>query len=95
MDSLLVKAGGWFALAFLAFVAMVLAADGGFAVHMMLVMMACLIALWVTISNADYTAIGRGILNAPADPGQYDDDPIRWGVIATLFWGMAGFAVGL
>ena len=28
-------------------------------------------------------------------PGAYDDDPIRWGVIATLFWGTAGLAAGL
>jgi cytochrome c oxidase cbb3-type subunit 1 len=95
MDNLLVKAGGWLVLVFLAFIAMVMAVDGGFAVHMGVIMAACLIALFVTISKADYTAIGRGILNAPADPGKYDDDPIRWGVIATLFWGMAGFAVGL
>jgi len=95
MDKLLVKAGGWLLLVFLAFVAMVLAVDGGFAVHMAIIMIACLIALWVTVSKADYAAIGRGILKAPADPGKYDDDPIRWGVIATLFWGMAGFAVGL
>ena len=95
MDNLLVKTGGWLALVFLAFLAMVMAADGGFAVHMGIIMAAGLIALWVTISKADYTAIGRGILNAPADPGKYDDDPVRWGVIATLFWGMAGFAVGL
>jgi cytochrome c oxidase cbb3-type subunit 1 len=95
MDKLLVKAGGWLLLVFLAFVAMVLAVDGGFAVHMAIIMIACLIALWVTVSKADYAAIGRGILKAPADPGKYDDDPVRWGVIATLFWGMAGFAVGL
>eukprot|EP01013_Petalomonas_cantuscygni_P026480 TRINITY_DN4884_c0_g3_i2.p1 TRINITY_DN4884_c0_g3~~TRINITY_DN4884_c0_g3_i2.p1 ORF type:complete len:553 (+),score=101.75 TRINITY_DN4884_c0_g3_i2:11-1669(+) len=95
MDNLLVKAGGWLALVFLAFIAMVLAVDGGFAVHMGIILIACLIALWVTVSKADYAAIGRGILKAPADPGKYDDDPIRWGVIATLFWGMAGFAVGL
>jgi len=95
MDNLLVKAGGWLALVFLAFIAMVLAVDGGFAVHMGIILVACLIALWVTISKADYAAIGRGILKAPADPGKYDDDPVRWGVIATLFWGMAGFAVGL
>jgi len=95
MDNLLVRAGGWLLLVFLAFVAMVMAVDGGFAVHMGIIMAACLIALLVTVSKADYAAIGRGILKAPADPGKYDDDPIRWGVIATLFWGMAGFAVGL
>ena len=55
-------------------------------------MAAAFITLWVTINKADYAAIGRGILKAPADPGVYDDDPIRWGVIATIFWGIAGMA---
>ncbi|MEO9467342.1 cytochrome-c oxidase, cbb3-type subunit I [Parasphingorhabdus sp.] len=95
MDILLMRASGWLALAFLAFAAMVLAVDGGFAIHMAIIVIACLIGLWVTISKADYAAIGRGIINAPADQGIYDDDPIRWGVIATIFWGMAGFLVGL
>ncbi|MEO0441445.1 MAG: cbb3-type cytochrome c oxidase subunit I, partial [Pseudomonadota bacterium] len=95
MDTLLMKAGGWLVLAFIAFAAMVLAADGGFAFHMAIIAIACLITLWVTISKADYVAIGRGILKAPPDQGLYDDDPIRWGVIATIFWGMAGFLVGL
>ena len=36
----------------------------------------------------------RGILRMP-DQGRYDDDVIRWGVIATVFWGIAGFTAGL
>ncbi|WP_164118627.1 cytochrome-c oxidase, cbb3-type subunit I [Sphingorhabdus sp. Alg239-R122] len=95
MDNLVFRAGGWLVLAALAFMAMALAADGGFAVHMGIITIACLIVLWVTVSKADYGAIARGIIKSPADPGIYDDEPIRWGVIATLFWGMAGFAVGL
>jgi len=95
MDKIVMKAGVWLALTFIAFVAMVLAVDGGFAVHMAIIAMACLIALWVTISKTDYQAVGRGLLKAPAEQGLYDDDPIRWGVIATIFWGMAGLAVGL
>ncbi|GAB5482887.1 cytochrome-c oxidase, cbb3-type subunit I [Sphingorhabdus sp. EL138] len=95
MDTLLLKAGGWLAIVFFAFIAMVLAADAGFAVHMAIIALAAGITLWVTINKADYAAIGRGILKAPADPGIYDDDPIRWGVIATIFWGIAGFLVGL
>ena len=95
MDILMMKAGGWLALAFLAFLAMALAADGGFAVHMGIIMAACLIALWATVSKADYGAISRGILKAPVDQGEYDDDPVRWGVIATIFWGLAGFLAGL
>ncbi len=94
MDTLLLKAGGWLAIVFFAFIAMVLAADAGFAVHMAIIALAAGITLWVTINKADYAAIGRGILKAP-DPGVYDDDPVRWGVIATIFWGIAGMAVGL
>ena len=81
--------------ALLAFSALVMSADGGFAVHMGIVTAAALLMLWMTISRADYGAIARGILRTPADPGRYDDDPIRWGLIATVFWGLAGFAAGL
>ncbi|WP_447932470.1 cytochrome-c oxidase, cbb3-type subunit I [Sphingopyxis fribergensis] len=95
MDGLVMKAGGWLGLALLALVMAALAVDAPFAVHMMIVSIACMIILWVTISHADYGAIARGILKMPADQGVYDDDPIRWGVIATLFWGIAGMAAGL
>ena len=94
MESLALRAGGWLLLAFLAVAAVATAADSGFAIHMAIFAMAALAALWVTISRADYGAIGRGILRAP-DPGRYDDDVIRWGVVATVFWGIAGFAAGL
>src|SRR3546814_2358828 len=39
--------------------------------------------------------MARGLLKIPPDEGVYDDDPVRWGVIATIFWGVAGLAVGL
>ena len=95
MDGLVTKAGGWLALALLALVAAAVAVDAPFAVHMVIVALACLIALWATVSRADFDGIARGILKMPADQGVYDDDPIRWGVIATLFWGIAGMAAGL
>src|SRR3546814_3694604 len=31
----------------------------------------------------------------PDNQGVYDDDPVRWGVIATIAWGVAGLAAGL
>lgn len=67
------------ALALLALVMAAAAADVPFAVHMGIVAAACLIALWVTVSRADFDAIARGILKMPGDEGVYDDDPIRWG----------------
>ena len=95
MDGLVTRAGGWLGLALLALVAAALAVDAPFAVHMVIVALACLAMLWATVTRADYGAIARGMLKMPADDGAYDDDPVRWGVIATLFWGVAGMAAGL
>ena len=95
MDTLVAKAGGWLGLAFFALVMAAVAVDAPFAVHMVIVALAALLMLWATVSRADYEAIARGILKMPADQAVYDDDPIRWGVIATLFWGLAGMAAGL
>jgi cytochrome c oxidase cbb3-type subunit 1 len=95
MDGLVIKAGGWLALALLALVMAALAVDAPFAVHMGIVAVAALTVMWTTVSRADYGAMTRGVLKMPASEGAYDDDPIRWGVIATLFWGIAGMAAGL
>ena len=94
MEQLVIKAGGWFALALLAAAAAVMAADTGFAVHMTIVAATGLLLAALTLNRADYGAIVRGALKMP-DPGRYDDDMIRWGVIATIFWGLAGFLAGL
>ncbi|MCP5402237.1 MAG: cytochrome-c oxidase, cbb3-type subunit I [Novosphingobium sp.] len=95
MESVVARAGWWLAALFIAIMAVAAAADSGFAIHMSIVALAAFIGLWVSLSKTDYGAIARGILRTPADPGKYDDDPIRWGVIATVFWGMAGFLAGL
>ncbi|RVQ69398.1 cytochrome-c oxidase, cbb3-type subunit I [Croceicoccus ponticola] len=95
METVLTRAGIWLVILILAIAGMALAADGPFAVHMGIVGIAALIALWATVTRADYSAQANAILRAPADQSRYDDDPIRWGVIATVFWGMAGFAAGL
>ena len=95
METVLTRAGWWFAALVLSVVAIAAARDSGFAIHMTIFALAALTGLWVSVSKADYSAIARGILKAPADQGRYDDDPVRWGVIATVFWGMAGFLAGL
>ncbi|KPL68642.1 peptidase S41 [Erythrobacter sp. SG61-1L] len=87
-------AGIWLAILLLAVIAVAGAQDSGFAVHMTIVAIAALIGLVVSVNKADYAAIAKGILRTP-DESRYDDDPIRWGVIATVFWGMAGFTAGL
>lgn len=94
MEMVLGRAGLWLAVLFLAVMAAAGAADGNFSIHMSIVAMAAFVALWVTVSKTDYGAIARGILKMP-DEGRYDDDPVRWGVIATVFWGIAGFLAGV
>jgi cytochrome c oxidase cbb3-type subunit 1 len=95
METVLARAGWWSAALLIAVMAAAAAADSSFAVHMAIVAVAAGIGLWVSVSRADYDAIARGIIRAPVDPAKYDDDPIRWGMIATMFWGMAGFLAGL
>ncbi|QLC26514.1 cytochrome-c oxidase, cbb3-type subunit I [Parasphingopyxis algicola] len=94
METLTMKVGGWLIVAFLAFVAAAAAADSGFAIHMWIVVAAALIAAFATANRADFAALARGAAPTP-DQSRYDDDPVRWGVIATVFWGMAGFLAGL
>ncbi|MGS1018216.1 cytochrome-c oxidase, cbb3-type subunit I [Allosphingosinicella humi] len=95
MQTIVMKSGGWLAAALLALLAMAVAADSGFAIHMGILALAALAALWVTMSRADYGAAARGVAPARPDESRYDDDPVRWGVIATVGWCVVGLAAGL
>lgn len=94
MVSLVTRSGVWLAVLFFTVIATALAKDTPFAIHMGICGLAALIGLVVSLRQADVDSLVRGILKMP-DQGRYDDDPIRWGVIATVFWGMAGFLAGL
>ncbi|MEN7537735.1 cytochrome-c oxidase, cbb3-type subunit I [Aurantiacibacter flavus] len=84
-----------FGLIVLALVVAAFAKDAGFAAHAVIVGIA---GLAIAISGAtsfDPVGAARKALRMPELSSHYDDDPVRWGVIATMFWGMAGFAAGL
>jgi cytochrome c oxidase cbb3-type subunit 1 len=74
---------------------MAAAVDWGFSVHMGIFALAALIGLVVSLRGTDFQAAARGLLKVPQDESRYDDDLIRYGMIATVFWGMAGFLAGL
>jgi cytochrome c oxidase cbb3-type subunit 1 len=95
MDGLVMKSGGWLLIALVAVIAMAASADFGFTVHLGIIAAAAFACLLVTLKNADYGALAQGLKPVPVDQGRYDDEIVRWGVIATLFWGVAGFAAGL
>ena len=88
----MVKTGGWLLLALLGAYAVTVAADDGFAVHMAIASVAALLVAGATVVRANRTLAAVGPL---ATTDAYDDEIIRWGVIATVFWGLVGFLVGL
>ena len=90
-----IKAGGWFLAALLALMGVAYAADTGFAVHMGIVCLAALIAAAWTMVSADHSAFAGLTPHKIARLDVYDDEVIHWGLIATVFWGVVGFLVGL
>lgn len=87
----MVRPGLFFVLAVSATVAAGLAHDRQFAVHMgLFAAVGLFMAAW-SIHRSDPTGrpLPRGL-----DDGIYMDGPIRYGVIATVFWGVVGFLVG-
>ncbi|MDT9598506.1 cytochrome-c oxidase, cbb3-type subunit I [Sphingosinicella rhizophila] len=95
MENLVLRSFGWLAVVVIALLAMAVSADFGFSVHLGIVGLAALLAMIITTNRTDFGALAQGLVRTAADESRYDDDPIRWGVIATLFWGLAGFAAGL
>lgn len=95
MESVVSRSGWWLAALFLSIFAMAAAVDWGFSVHMGIFALAALTGLIASLRTTDFQAAARGLLKVPVDEGRYDDDLIRYGMIATVFWGMAGFLAGL
>ncbi len=95
MDATLSRTGIWFAILLLCLAALAGAQDAAFSAHMLIVSIAAFIGLVATVWNTEFDAKTRDVLRLPTDHSRYDDDPVRWGVIATVFWGIAGFLAGL
>ncbi len=86
-------AAGLFALAFLAFLALALTDDRGFAIHMSVMMLA--FAAGGVAWLARYRNLPDGSFILPdAGPG-YVDSVIRAGAIATVFWAVVGLLAGV
>lgn len=94
MAGLYLRASLWFALALLALAACVITADHAFAIQMGIATGAGLLAAALTLKFADYRQLAAYSPVAKAETGYYDD-VIRWGVIATVFWGVVGMSAGL
>lgn len=89
MPATLAKSGGLFLATIIALLGMVQAEDTAFAVHMAIMALAALIAALAVMAGA------RTAGALAHDESLYDDAPVRWGVIATTFWGVVGLLAGL
>lgn len=94
MDNLAIRGGIWFFVAFILLLASAAGVDWAFSVHMAIGCLAALMAGFASCSGFDFVTQRFPSLS-PQAASTYDDDLIRWGLIATVFWGLAGFAVGL
>lgn len=90
-DDTVWQGGAWLLLGILAIFAAATAVDGGFAVHMGIMAAAAIATAFLTLNRMGLKAPG----SAGLVEGRYYDDVIRWGVIATVFWGVVGFLVGI
>ena len=94
MDELVFRTGGWLFVAFFLFAMSAFAVDQAFSVHMAIAGGAALLAAWASGRSFDYLRQRFPALS-PEQASTYDDNLIRWGVIATVFWGVTGFLAGL
>jgi cytochrome c oxidase cbb3-type subunit 1 len=89
----MINAGLWLLAAVLAVVAAASAIDAPFSMQMWIVAVAALAVSVITLRKGDYQPNGRAA--AHIRPTGYYDEVVRLGVVATVFWGLAGFLAGL
>ncbi|MGI2033083.1 cytochrome-c oxidase, cbb3-type subunit I [Rhizobium panacihumi] len=85
--------GGLVAGAFLALLAAGFAHDELFGAHMWVLFFCLAISTVVVLRRVDFSGAGRA--NSRDDRSGYFDEVIRYGTIATVFWGVVGFLVGV
>ena len=94
-EAALGRIGLWFIIMLAAIASAVAAADAGFAAHATIIAIVAFAMIWMSASRFDPMGKAQGFFKMPDGPSRYDDDVIRWGVIATMFWGIAGLLAGV
>ena len=79
--------------AFLALLGAAFARDNMFAAHMWVLFFVLLISVVVMLRNVNFSAAKAA--PGAADTSGYNDEVVKYGAIATLFWGIVGFLVGV
>ena len=95
LETVVKRLGAWAAVLLAAIIAIALTQDRGFAIHAGIVALVAGVLILATLGTYDPLARAQSIFRMPPGPSRYDDDVVRWGVIATMFWGLAGLLVGV
>ncbi|MDG5747572.1 cytochrome-c oxidase, cbb3-type subunit I [Qipengyuania sp. XHP0207] len=85
----------WFVVLVLSVILAGTARDTGFAAHATILGILAFVMIWVTASRFDPLGKAQGFFKMPEGPSRYDDDPVRWGVLATMFWALVGLLAGV
>jgi len=80
-------------LAFAALLGVAFAHDSLFAAHMTIAFVVLLIGTGVMLRRMSFAPINAGV--AAQRKTEYFDEVVKYGVIATVFWGVVGFLVGV
>ena len=94
-EAALGRIGLWFIIMLAAIASAVAAADAGFAAHATIIAIVAFAMIWMSASRFDPMGKAQGFFKMPAGPSRYDDDPVRWATLATMFWGLVGLLVGV
>ncbi|MBP1851133.1 cytochrome-c oxidase, cbb3-type subunit I [Rhizobium halophytocola] len=84
---------GMAVLAFLALLGAAFAADSLFAAHMGIAFVVLLIGVTVLLRRVQFASAGAR--TAGEIRSEYFDEVVKYGVVATVFWGVVGFLVGV
>jgi len=90
MDMTAERSIGWTILAAAALLMAAGAHDSAFSIHMTIMALAGFAAAFATANGIGFLKPSLADLS-----GRYDDQVVRWGVLATVFWGVVGLLVGL
>ena len=95
IEAALGRVGLWFVLLLLSLAVAVNAVDTGFAAQAVIIAVIAFVMIWVTAGRFDPIGGGRTFFKMPETPSAYDDEIVRWGAIATMFWGVVGLLAGV
>ncbi len=94
-EAALGRVGLWLLIMVLSIVMVATAADSGMAAHATIIGVLAFVMVWVTAAGFDSLGKAQGFFKMPEGPSRYDDDPIRWGVLATMMWALVGLLAGV